>query len=50
MTVKCPICPHQAQSYETLFTHNKNDITSALLRLMENVERKLRKSNINWKR
>jgi hypothetical protein len=43
--VKCPICQHQAESYETLFNHimhhRKNDITSALLRLIENVDAKL---------
>jgi hypothetical protein len=41
---KCPICPHECQSYETLFTHlmqyhRKNDIVTALCKLMENQEK-----------
>jgi len=46
--IKCPICPHQAKSYETLFNHilhnhQKHDITSALLRLMETMGKELSK-------
>ena len=43
--VRCPICSHNAESYETLFRHlthhKKADIISAFLRHLENVEAKL---------
>jgi hypothetical protein len=45
--VKCPVCPHEAESYETLFRHlmqhKKADVVDALLRHLENVVAKLPK-------
>jgi hypothetical protein len=45
--VKCPVCPHESESYETLFRHlmlhKKGDIVNAFLRHLENVEAKLSK-------
>jgi len=43
LTVKCPICPHVCESYETLFVHlmrvhRKNDVVAALLKLLESLE------------
>jgi hypothetical protein len=45
--VKCPVCPHEAESYETLFQHlmqhEKADIVYAFLNHMQDVEVKLSK-------
>lgn len=42
---KCPICPHEAKTYETLFNHlihhKKADIVTALLKNMELMDTKL---------
>lgn len=44
---KCPICSRNARSYDTLFNHvmqyhQKNDVTSSLLRLLEAVQKSLK--------
>ena len=45
--VKCPVCPHEAESYDTLvchlMQHKKADIVYAFLNCVQNVEAKLRK-------
>lgn len=46
--MECPVCNrHKATSYETLFSHvmshKKADITTALLKLLELVDKKLSK-------